>query len=189
MRLANTLFRPPGDKWFYVVEPTGRYFESSVSIATLERHVVEHMEASGIEIPLDLRLRIEDYMCQRLPPGSCIGGHPSDPSLAPISYFAVMDAFEAVRPRLHPTAVDEREADRRALVCRTCRLNDQSLCGDCTGMQARISAMLGRRVSGMEFMGVCRDLRLPTLAVIFLDPPPPVVTPRAASCWRAPNHG
>jgi hypothetical protein len=162
-------YAPPGGQWFYTVPETGRAFASSAGIVDVERAVVGHLEAAKLEIPLDLRQRIEHYMCQRLPEGLCIGDGTRLPGQTAPTYFGVL----AELPKLQDKAlVAPHLAEARATVCKTCPNNNLGLCTSCNNLQDQTLRYVGqRRVVQLPYLGVCTFYGVPNYGLVWLQKP------------------
>lgn len=170
MEFLRPQFAPPGGVWPYVDEASGKTFESRVSLDDVVSQVTRFLKANGREVPAGLRAGIEDWICQRMPPGVCSGegGLPKYETLP--SFFEVSKAtdemFHARRWELCSPAV----AEDRARVCIPCRRHSLRLCTTCDGLRkvAR-DYVRGRRTRFDAQLGVCMVFRVPTVGLIHVE--------------------
>lgn len=84
----------------------------------------------------EIMARVEDYICQRLPPGFCKGG-PKTPLVPLLSVPRIRDATHAFTYKAlrHPDTlmVSQDEADRRAKTCANCPAHTHGICVTCAG--------------------------------------------------------
>lgn len=167
LTLRSTMFAPPGGEWFFEVD--GIRLASRHSLVDLERAVVAHYEGRGKTVPLDLRVKIEDFMCRRLPEGNCLGEGARIPGSVVPSYFDLMKNLSRVRGK---PLVDAKLAEARALTCRECRHNNMSGCRSCDNLQGQaLTAVGGRQVLNLPYMGNCLVYVVPTYALVWVKNP------------------
>ena len=178
LALRAPQYAPPGGAWFYEVE--GRRFESRSSLVDVERLVVSFLEAAEIPVPSDLRARIEDYICKRLPPGNCIGEGVRIPGSVAPGFFEVLKNLGQLRGQ---PLVEARAAEDRAAVCRKCANNNFAACHSCNGLREQtLAAVGGRRVLNLPYLGVCLLYALPTYGLVWLRTPKPMEG-LPDNCW------
>lgn len=159
---------------------SGRFFSSGTSLVDLERQVVVHLEAAKIPISLDLRARIEHYMCERMPAGTCEGEGSVLPGQQNPTYFGVL----AELPKLQGhRLVDPHVAEARAAVCKTCPKNNLGLCTSCNNLQETTLRLIGnRRVLQFPYMGVCMHFQVPNYGLVWVLKPWPMPG-LPDNCW------
>lgn len=165
LTLRTTQFMPPGGAWFYEID--GRRFESRASFVELERSVVDYLERKGEAVPVDLRARLHDYMCKRLPAGNCTGDGVRIPGSVSPGYFEILKNLSKIRGRAY---VDARRAEDRAQVCRACQQNNFGACHSCNGLKEEaLRAVGGRRVLNLPYLGVCVIYGVPTYGLVWVS--------------------
>lgn len=184
LRIRMPQYAPPGGRWFYTEPQSGRSLESLHSMADLELKVVDAIQASGFSVPLDLRARIEHFMCERLPDGYCAGEGARLPGVFSISYFEILKNLEHLRAAA-AELVDPKTAETRAAVCRACHENDIAMCTSCNDLQGQtLRTVRGRRVLNLPYLGVCRRFGVPTYGLVWAAGTWKVDLPD--NCWAKP---
>ena len=170
LQLRSMLSMPPGGVWFY--ETDGVRFESRSAFVDIERQVVEHLERAGKPVPENLRAIIQDYICQRLPAGNCIGEGVRIPGSTAPGYFEILRHLGRFRGK---PCVEARKAEDRALVCRSCSFNNFAACHSCNGLQEQtLTAVGGRRVLNLPYLGVCLLYEVPTYGLVWMAKVDPI---------------
>jgi len=118
--------------------------------------VKAHMRANKDEIPEDLAEIIEDDICQRNPASMCTGDGPKRffPSISQIhsGTKAILHAWKIGQKRF----VDQKEAERRALICANCRFNIRaSGCIGCDALYVLVKKTYNRHTTQDALLRVC----------------------------------
>lgn len=141
MRLRPHRSTPPGGIYFYQVPETRTVLEHPV-LDVLMINLRAHYTNNKIDIPADLRARVEDWMCRQMPPGVCEGTpEPGVRVRRVLTKDMVRDfsrlLFERAlslvgRGRFY---VEQAEAERRAAICVACPRQDPSFCVTCDQLE------------------------------------------------------
>ena len=154
-RLISKNRLPPGGAWFYTVPETGAKFEDRMSFTELIRKVEQHYLTNNREVPDDLELKIEEYICNHMPDGVCTGGSGQARRL---DFFSVLQATELIiRRRITSDFfVTSTEAYDRAKTCSTCPLNLKHMCTTCNGLRQTFKKLVANRTTPLDpNLGVC----------------------------------
>lgn len=153
MQLLNYRETPPG---FYRYVPP----ETGVEIMAWDvdswvRRTRNHLEANNIPVPIDLQQRMEDQLCQVLPPGWCEFDSPDRPRVDTRLSWGDVESASATfgtwisegRP-----LVEQAEAERRARICSTCYLNSRATgCGaSCRALLRTLFGLLTNRKTSVD---------------------------------------
>lgn len=152
-KYPNTI--PPGGGFFYEVPETRTQFEHPDLMAML-RLILAHYRANLLPPPGDLRARVEDYMCARLPDDFCMGRGLRAARAITVSQIRDFTRLMYRRARDKDFFVDQAEATRRAGVCRDCPNNRHEICSTCTGLKEFVAGLLVHRKTSLDkYLGVC----------------------------------
>jgi len=181
LRFASKRSGPPGGMYFYEVPETGVAFQHPGRTALVES-VRKHYYENNLECPGDLESRLEDFMCRMLPAGFCTGDDEGRPRRKAVSYGSIREAtlkLATGNPR-----VDPGEAERRALACSRCPLNDRTACTSCSGMTEWARKLSGKTLTGLDSaLGICHvDCTALSAKVHLRDIPASDEYPE--TCWR-----
>jgi len=134
---------PPGG-FTYVDADTDFPFKANC-LQDLLKKVSDHRIANKLAIPADLKDRIEDWICRRMPTGVCdsetggmkaTGNHRA---LTESIMNATMRIFRGTR------LANQSTANERAIICSTCIRNIRTPgCNSCRGVNSIIKGMIGR---------------------------------------------
>ena len=144
LQLLNGNSVPPG-MFRYTVPETGAKFGSQHTMDGILGLVAAHYRDNNIPIPVDLRERIEDQMCQTLPEGNCqyTDGTPYKGYQSALTMENLMKGISSLAYMMKESIlgndvfVSQEEADQRALICTRCFLNmGNGVCMGCGAMKA-----------------------------------------------------
>lgn len=157
MRLMSTSRVPPGGAWFYTIPETQAKFEDRMSLFGLIQKVSEHYRANNLPVPEDLRLKIEQFICENTPSGVCTGG---SGNYRKLDFFSILTATELLIKRRITKAeafyVTKEEADHRASICANCPLNLRHMCTTCNGLRETFKKLVASRTTSYDSkLGVC----------------------------------
>ena len=172
MNLARPQFTPPGGLWFYEEPNTKRQFATRNGLDDVWRQVVRFLEANKELVPNDLLARIEDYMCRRLPKGTCTGQDDRPIHETVPLFFEVSNAmdtfFQKNRGKL--SYCDSNESVKRMRICIRCPRHFMGLCTSCDGLRATARSYVGHRTTVLDSQaGACSIFRLPLVAIVHVN--------------------
>lgn len=113
----------PPDGYKFVHPETG-HTTWAEDIDTWLAKAIEHRKANNLDIPPNLLAKMEDQLCEILPPGFCQYDDPQRPRVD--MRFGLRDVMawaEAHLKILGDNFVFQEEAERRAKICATCYMN------------------------------------------------------------------
>lgn len=172
MKLLRPQFTPPGGRWFYQCPKSGRQFSTRDGLAALVRQVSTFLAANKEPVPDNLTDVLEDYMCRRLPKGTC-SGQDDRPlhEMAPV-FFEVSKAmdvfFQDNRGKL--SFCDRNEADKRMRQCLSCARHFMGICTTCDGLRATARNYVQGRTTSKDYLaGVCSVFRLPLSCIAHVN--------------------
>lgn len=163
-RLSRPRETPPDGFWFLVPESTTRI--EGWDLTELVTRVIEHREWR-LKVPQDreaTQLEVERQICMCQFPGICQAepGEDYQPIIDRARDFSTETVMAASKTALEflkdgTQLVDKAQAERRAAICRGCRLNRQSPSWACSVLCATLEALVpaGRREPGLNLCGVC----------------------------------
>jgi len=172
MNLARPQFTPPGGTWFYQEPKTGRQFSARTSLDDVWRQVVRFLEANKEPIPENLLALIEDYMCRRLPKGTCDGQddrpvHETIPLFFEVSH--AMDLFFRTN-KSKVSYCGSNDAIKRMRICLCCPRHFMGICTSCDGLRATARNYVGQRTTSLDSQaGACSIYRLPLVAIVHVN--------------------
>ena len=144
--LAKKGITPPGG-FRYIDEDTKQEFKAPSKDVLVKRATV-HRVSNSLEVPNNFAEIIEDWICQRMPPGVCKnsdghvsrgGKHGSSTATSAIRGSSAMSRLMRKSKR---KPVSQKIADSRALVCSSCSQNVRmSGCMGCRGIKGIIQEM------------------------------------------------
>lgn len=175
MALVKNLRESPPDDWRYLEPRSGIWIEGHFWSELVDK-VVAHREYKQYE-PWDrvsVELIVHRQICSVAAPGVCRPepGEDYQPLKDQARIFTketVLSASNAAIEWLKTgTTVPKKESERRAEICRGCRLNRPSPSWACAVLCKTLDAMVpeGRREPGMSLCGICQC----SLAVKVLAP-------------------
>lgn len=132
-KFRNPFSVPPGRRWFYQV-PNGKFIESVYGLDDCAERVRKAYKAAELDIPDNVELLIQDYMCASLPAGFCTGKPTiSNPTWTDVknSTEKMVKAAEAAR-KAGPQLM--QVVERRAKACLTCPEHSLGMCITCNGL-------------------------------------------------------
>ena len=154
LKFANKRYGPPGGMYFYESPETKVLFRHPGMRQLLEA-VRKHYAENSIECPEDLEAKVENFMCLMLPAGFCKGDDEGQVRRKVVTLSSIREAtmqLAAGNPR-----VDPGDAERRAIVCSTCPMNDRTSCTSCTGMTEWARKLAGKNLGGLDSaLGICQ---------------------------------
>jgi len=122
--------------WVYELEHEGaKYrFQSPMRIDLMDQ-LRKWYSSKKLEWPGDseMRKRVEEYICQLVPKGFCVGG-PDKPRVPFLSAASIRDATRLFLSRVFKgkgMLVPPEEANRRAIICGNCPSNLHGICTSC----------------------------------------------------------
>ena len=185
MEFANSRTIPPGGHYFYEV-PETRVLIKDLTYGGAIARIRKNYAENGLPVPEDLEKRVIDFMCRLLPKGFCQGaddGKPRPRMMLMSEVKRTTAAAAATKSRVTPG-----EANRRALICGGCPLNDRSGCPTCSGLNAWASKLGGVPVpGGATYLGICKADGLAMSAGVALEHAP-AVNKAPENCWRRAKH-
>jgi len=126
--------------YVYSIEHEGNTYRFQASMfSELMRQLKLWHREKDVEWPGDteMQARIEDFICQLVPPSFCKGG-PKSPRVPFLSISSIRDATRLFTSRLREGGdilVDKNEAERRAKICANCPANLHGICVSCAGSE------------------------------------------------------
>jgi hypothetical protein len=145
------------------VDPESGFIAEGYDLGDWVAQEEKHLRANAREVPADLQAKMEEQLCQTLPPGWCMYDDPSRPRASSgLEWGDVQGGIATFLKWLKGGCrfVEQAEADRRALVCSRCYLN-VAVAG-CTACKAAVVEVLGSRVTrhdhALRACGVCKCL-------------------------------
>ena len=124
MRLKEYRVTPP-DGYRYVHPETGHQTKA-IDVTTWFQEARNHLQGNNLPIPQDLEAKMEDQLCNTIPPEWCDQVDPNKPYVSTsFSWSDVKAGVDVFISWLTGGAklVPQDEADRRARICSGCYLN------------------------------------------------------------------
>lgn len=143
--LTDTWGPCPPDGFRYV-DPVDGYLSHAWAYVDWVELQRSHLNANNREIPANLGALMQDQLCQSLPPGWCLYDDPSRPR--PSTVLSWNDVSAGIKTFTRWIAkgakfVEQREAERRAVICSRCYLNVNVQ--GCSGCQKAVVELVGDR--------------------------------------------
>jgi len=159
LKLKDKAVIPPGGKFFYEGPLCdGMLFKMS-SMDALLSAVTRYMQANEKPVPEDIAEQIEDWLCRRMPAGTCVDekGRTANPSVNK-TVTGVQRLTRQVQQRGDWGTVPYATVAERAACCRSCPNNIPVVgCASCVGLSDLITGMLrGRDVPDVKWLLTCR---------------------------------
>jgi len=150
-QLINRSEIPP-DYFTFVCPETG-FRMQSLHKQELFSMIAAHYKSNNLILPVDWQAKVEDRICQGLPPGWCKFVDPNDTSIQVGCTTTKVKVIKGVESLVHllwdvllgkDIYVDQAEADSRAEICSKCQFNvPVDGCMGCSGM-ARFTALVAK---------------------------------------------
>lgn len=198
--LINKVTTPPGE-YRYVVRETGQRFRA-VAWDDLVKQVRKHYRANKIEEPPDLEARMEDQLCDQLPPGQCDQHDPSKVyrSHQPLTLQHVITGTKTLAAWFltGKKRVSREEVEARTRVCSGCHYNQPITgCSACShGALHEVAKIVvgGETYPSDQFLHSCQlcgcslpaKVRLP-LETLQKHSSQEVLESLPAYCWLKPH--
>jgi hypothetical protein len=181
---AKAGFVPPGGVFFYRDEANGiDLIQDRTSLDNLLQKVSDAYVKAGRPAPQPLRQHVENFICENVPRGFCIGAYPANATefMTP----------QAVKMRSRAAAQSSaKRADpgtvlARMRLCGACPANSRHLCLSCTGLTDWAVRLAGRTKIGQDdAMGICLHDKILISLLTSLDLAPVERGDRPENCWR-----
>lgn len=160
LKLLDTWGPCPPDGFRYV-DPEDGYLSHAWTYRDWVDVQVAHLRANNREVPDNLGIQMQDQLCQTLPPGWCMYDDPSRPRPSiSLSWNDVTAGIATFTRWIAKGAkfVEQREAERRAVICTRCYLNVNVQ--GCSGCQKAVVELVGDRKTkndgALRSCAVCR---------------------------------
>lgn len=182
-RVKNII--PPGGKFFYAVDGKSGSIEfEGYTKAAIILEVQNYYRGNDEPIPDDIWLKIQDYMCRRVPEGFCVGDADGRPR-------AKVVTLQKVRQQAHDAVLAGRKqfvehgtAENRAKICASCAENDRTMCPTCLGLVKWGERFVGnKKTSYNQYLGICTKDTLLLPVKVFLANLPQCNEEMPAHCW------
>ena len=178
--MAGTV--PPGGVFFYSDPANGvPLLQDKNGFEPLISKVRAAYASAGKPTPEPLARVVEEYICNHVPRGFCLGtylSHPPD--------YMTPQAVQSRSLAVSSTGrVDPGTALSRMKICGSCPKNSKAICLSCTGLTDWAVRLAGRTKIGMDdALGICLCDRILISLLVSLNLP--VVTPddHPSACWR-----
>ena len=152
LQLKQTHDAPPGN-WRYEIPETGDIIQS-LSWNGLLTVVKNYYTSRQLPLPADLANKMQDWMCDRQPPGSTACEEiNADTKAANMTHnFTVTDVISFLNSVKHTIqaggVVPQEEANRRANICNTCPYNKTvSGCFGCKNVAKVVFEVIGAKTT------------------------------------------
>lgn len=170
LKLLNDQQVPPGG-FVFIVPETGFKIGRELSIEDLYSKIEKHYRDNRIHLPANWKERVQNQICQKLPPNWCSfdGANPNPQYKTDLSADRILKGLSSLTAMAKAAIkgeevfVDQNEAEKRAEICARCHLNMSSnFCAGCAAGQAirnLVSGVKGNRTTTYDdrlmVCGVC----------------------------------
>jgi hypothetical protein len=143
LALINALRGPCPPDGFRYRDPVDGFISHAWDYSTWVEQMDKHLRVNNREVPPNLGEIMQEQLCMTLPPGWCNydDSNRERASIITLNWEDVKEAAQRFAGWIKDGAplVDQKEADRRALVCARCYLN-VNISG-CSACQAVVEAL------------------------------------------------
>lgn len=148
----------PPSGYSYKVPFSGEWLQAG-DLASLVQRVRLAYTRNSKPAPPDLAARIEHDICLRNPESFCTGDYESgDEQASIVTTRDVKEATGRLKLKWSPERflAPVEQAESRAKVCVTCRLNSKGFCTTCNGLKGYVLDAIGSRTTSLDDqLGVC----------------------------------
>ena len=181
---AKAGFFPPGGVFFYKDDAHGiPLLQSKSSLDALISMVEAAYLKAGEPAPQPLKAHIENFICENVPRGFCIGTYPAN-----VPEFMTPQTIK--RRSLELAQASASRADpgttlSRMRVCGACPANSKTLCLSCTGLTDWAVRQARRTKIGQDdAMGICLHDKILLSLLTSLNLASAERGDRPENCWR-----
>lgn len=160
LTLINALRGPVPPDGYRYVDPVSGFTAHSFDYRDWVEQEQKHLTANQREVPPDLEIQMQEQLCHTLPPGWCNYDVPNPVTVYDLDWKDVLEAaarFAGWVAEGMPL-VDQKEAERRAMVCTRCYLNvNIGGCSSCQAIVAKLSeGLTTKRDQYLKSCGACK---------------------------------
>lgn len=183
---AKAGFAPPGGVFFYEDLPNGvSLIRDTNSIESLLNRVQEAYAKAGTTPPDRLRQHVENYICERVPRGFCIGTYPAGMDIDFMTPQAVKKRSTELARESGDRRADPGTTLSRIRICGDCKANAKNVCLSCTGLTDWAVRQARRTKIGQDdAMGICLHDKILLSLLVSLVLTPAERGSRPENCWR-----
>jgi hypothetical protein len=181
---AKAGFFPPGGVFFYKDDANGiPLIQNRTNLESLIGQVAEAYEKAGKPAPQPLKAHIENFICENVPKGFCLGTYPANTPEFMTPQIVKRRSQEAAQSS--PTRADPGTVLARMRICGTCPANAKTVCLSCTGLTSWAVHLAGRTKIGLDdAMGICLHDKVLLSLLPSLDLKAAERGTRPENCWR-----
>jgi len=176
LRVTNRATLPPGGAWTYYDPDLDQTFEHHGMLDDFPAVVNRLRVTNGLPPLEDMKDRVEAYICENAPPGTCGGYTPASAPSPALTVSKVANFTRALvqtaRSRARGQEVYNPDPNSAAKICSECPLCDRRMCTSCTGLEGLARRLLRTRQTTPydSLLGSCRICGCLNRVLVHLSP-------------------